>query len=341
MINKLALKTSIKTACDSLGIARSSYYYWKKPASKSTNKVNRKLPDFAYSEKKRDHILSVMNSDKYMDCTPYEIYNSELDNGKYLCSVSTMYRILRANDQVFERRKIRRTNNYQKPELLASKPNQVWSWDITKLKGAKKWTYFYLYVILDIYSRYVVGWMVAYRERAQLAKEFLRTTLNRQNIKEGELVIHADRGSSMRSKPVALLLSDLGVTKSHSRPYISNDNPFSESQFKTLKYRPEFPNKFFSMEEARSFNRNFFKWYNSKHYHSGLNFLTPESVHYGYADEILKNRKYVLSKAFKENPKRFRYKKPVLKYLPKSVWINKPDYIVKSKDKINVNKLNY
>jgi len=327
MVNHLSDQIGTQTSCDVFGIPRSSYYYY--PVDRDDLHNERKLPDFAYSPQEKQAILGVMNSDSYMDRTPYEIYASRLDEGEYLCSIRTMYRILKENDQVKERRNVKRTNNYQKPELLATEANQIWSWDITKLKGPQKWTYFYLYVIIDIFSRFVVGWMVAYRELSSLAQKLIKETCSRQNIEAGQLTIHADRGSSMRSKPVAFLLGDLGVTKSHSRPYVSNDNPFSESQFKTMKYRPDFPGKFNSMVEARDFCRRFFDWYNKEHYHSGIGFLTPESVHYGFADEVLLNRKDVLLKAFEDNPKRFRNKIPILKNLPKSVWINKPENIEK------------
>ena len=334
MVSDLSAKVGTKKACNSFSIPRSSYYYWKHPATKPALYKERKLPDFAYTPAEKQEILNVMNSDIYMNQTPYEIYASQLDAGEYRCSVRTMYRILSENDQVKERRKIRRSTNYKKPELLSIKTNQVWTWDITKLKGSEKWTYFYLYVIIDIFSRFVVGWMVAYRELSSLAKKFIEETCQKQDIKRGQLTIHADRGASMKSKQVAFLLSDLGVTKSHSRPYVSNDNPFSESHFKTMKYRPEFPERFNSLAEARKFCRLFFDWYNKEHYHSGIGFLTPESIHYGFAENILENRKKVLLNAFEKNPKRFRFKKPKLKNLPKSVWINKPDNI-ENKKKIN------
>ena len=327
MITELSSKIGVKAACKGVGVSRSSYYYRKMGDSKTSLSQSKRTPDFAYSEQERKDILAVMNSDMYMDNTPYEIFASQLDRGTYLCSIRTMYRILEEHDQVKERRNITRTKNYQKPELLATQPNQVWSWDITKLKGSEKWTYYYLYVIMDVFSRYVVGWMVAHRELASLAQKLIKETCERQHIEPGQLTIHADRGSSMKSKPVAFLLSDLGVTKSHSRPYVSNDNPYSESQFKTLKYRPDFPDRFYYIEAARQFCRVFFSWYNIEHYHSGLCFLTPESVHYGFADEILAKRNEVMLKAFQENPKRFSNKIPSLKNLPKSVWINKPDNI--------------
>ena len=327
MVNNISEQIGTKTACEVFGLPRSSYYYCQNPEVKNTAHSPRKLPDFAYSSQEKQGILNVMNSDIYMNQTPYEIYASQLDEGEYLCSVRTMYRILNANGQVKERRNVRRSNNYQKPELLATKANQIWSWDITKLKGPEKWTYFYLYVIIDIFSRLAVGWMVAYRELSSLAQQLIKETCTRQRIEAGQLTIHADRGSSMKSKPVAFLLSDLGVTKSHSRPYVSNDNPFSESHFKTMKYRPDFPGDFNSMVEAREFCRGFFNWYNKEHYHSGIGFLTPESVHYGFANDVLEKRKKVLIEAYKKNPKRFRYKTPIVANLPKSVWINKPDNI--------------
>jgi len=331
MANNLSKQIGTKAACSVFSLPRSSYYY-QYGYSEYTALIDRKLPDSAYLPSERENILMIMNSEQYMDKTPYEIYASQLDKGNYLCSVRTMYRILEENNQLKERRSIKRSNNYQKPELLATNVNQVWSWDITKLKGPAKWTYFYLYVIIDIFSRFVVGWMVAYRELSSLAEKLIKETCERQSIKANQLTIHADRGSSMRSKPVAFLLSDLGVTKSHSRPYVSNDNPFSESQFKTMKYRPDFPERFDSIEESRKFCRNFFKWYNKEHYHSGIGFLTPESVHYGFAEEILENRRKVLNEAFKRNPKRFRYNKPTVKNLHKFVWINKPENVEKKEN---------
>lgn len=327
MVDTLSSEVGTQRACDSFGIARSSHYYRKYSSLRSTVYKDRKLPDFAYTPAERQEILNVMNSDIYMNQTPYEIFASKLDAGEYLCSIRTMYRILTENNQVKERRNIRQSANYKKPELLAIKPNQVWSWDITKLKGTQKWTYIYLYVIIDIFSRRVVGWLAAHRESSSLAKKLIKETCSKQNIKQGQLTIHADRGSSMKSKTVAFLLSDLGVTKSHSRPYVSNDNHFSESQFKTMKYRPEFPRRFNSLVEAREFCRTFFKWYNEEHYHSGIGFLTPDSLHYGFAENVLKKRGEVMLQAYKNNPKRFRFRKPKLKNIPKMIWINKPDNI--------------
>ena len=242
----------------------------------------------------------------------------------YLGSVRTMYRLLAANGGCRERRDQRRHPVYSKPELLATAPNQVWSWDITKLKGPAKWTYFHLYVILDIFSRYVVGWMVAPRESAELAEQLIAETVASHDIEPGKLTLHADRGASMRSKPVAALLVDLGIVKSHSRPHVSDDNPFSEAQFKTLKYRPDFPPRFGSLEDARAHCQAFFTWYNTIHRHSGIAYMTPHSVHYGQADAMLATRQAALDAAFRSNPNRFKGKNPRPPALPRAVWINPP-----------------
>lgn len=269
-------------------------------------------------------MIDILHSDEFVDRTPTEVFTSLLDHGKYLCSVSTMYRILTKHGEVKERRAQRRHLLYAKPELLATRPNQVWSWDITKLKGAVKWSYYYLYVIMDIFSRYVVGWMLAERESEYLAKDLIAQTIFDQEVCAGQLTIHADRGSSMRSKTVAELLMDLGVTKSHSRPQVSNDNPYSESQFRTLKYRPQFPYRFGSLEEARLVCREIITWYNTQHYHSGVALLTPESVHYGRAQEIIEQRAEHLLVAYAARPQRFVNKPPTPGKLPSAVYINPP-----------------
>lgn len=327
IVEELSQAMPIYKACNNLGLSRSTYYYWistDKNKEEKGGRINRKSVPWSLSEMERKEILTVMNSEQYFDKPPNQIYPSLLDQGIYLCSVRTMYRILELENLIKERRMIRTHTNYSKPELLAQKPNEVWSWDITKLKGPSKWTYFYLYVILDIFSRYVIGWMTAYRENSRLAEQLIAESCERQYIPKGQLTIHADRGSSMTSKAVALLLSDLGVVKSHSRPYQSNDNPYSESQFKTLKYCPDFPERFQSIEEARVFCRRFFNWYNKEHYHSGLGYFTPESVHYGYVTEIIERRKSVLLDAYDKNPERFRSKRPEPKGQPVAAWINKP-----------------
>jgi putative transposase len=313
----------IKASCAALGLGRASYYRWRGlKKSRSAGKHPRAL-----SVEERGEILSLLNEERFCDQAPAEVYASLLDEGKYLCSERTMYRVLAEHHQVRERRDQLHHPRYAAPELLASRPNEVWSWDITKLLGPSKWTYFYLYVILDIFSRYVVGWMVAYRESAELAKRLIQETLRRQGIEPGELTLHADRGSSMTSKPVALLLAELGVTKTHSRPHVSNDNPYSESQFKTMKYRPEFPDRFGSFPDARGFLTEFFHWYDHEHHHSGLGYLTPYEVHYGLAEKRRLRRAAVLEQAYEKNPQRFVRGVPKPARLPSAAWINKPKEI--------------
>jgi len=311
----------IKPLCAALGIARASYY--RSRSARAPQRTERDHPR-ALSVEERHGVLGVLNEERFCDQAPAEVYATLLDEGQYLCSERTMYRILKENHQVRERRDQLRHPRYAAPELLAIRPNEVWSWDITKLLGPTKWTYFYLYVILDIFSRYVVGWMVAYRESAELAQRLIQETLERQQIEPGKLTLHADRGSSMTSKPVAFLLAELGVTKTHSRPHVSNDNPYSESQFKTMKYRPEFPERFGSHQDARGFCGEFFPWYNQEHHHSGLGFLTPYEVHFGQAKERREKRALVLQAAFEKNPDRFVRGVPQPPALPEQVWINKP-----------------
>jgi putative transposase len=318
----LAKDVGVTNACEALVIPKASFYRWRDDGPVKDH--CRPAPPLALTHTERQDVLDVLHSERFVDQAPREVYASLLDEGTYLCSVRTMYRILEENQEVRERRNQRRHLCYTKPEILATTPNQVWSWDITKLKGPVKWTYYYLYVILDIFSRYVVGWMIARREQAALAKKLIEETCIKQGIHRDQLIIHSDRGSSMTSKPVALLLADLGVTKSHSRPYVSNDNPYSESHFKTMKYRPEFPQRFGSLEDSRSFGHIFFPWYNTEHYHSGIGFLTPEDVHYGRAEQIIKERERVLKAAFEKHPNRFKRKVPQPMAVPKAVWINKP-----------------
>jgi putative transposase len=272
----------------------------------------------------RQEVLDVLHTDRFVDRAPAEIYASLLDEGTYLCSIRTMYRILAQSAEVRERRNQLRHPHYKAPELLATAPNQVWSWDITKLLGPVKWSYLYLYVILDIFSRYVVGWMIAHRESAALAERLIRETCAKQEIEPGQLTIHADRGSSMTSKPVALLLADLGITKTHSRPYVSDDNPYSESQFKTLKYNSRFPERFGSIQDARAFCQEFFPWYNTEHRHSGIGLLTPEMVHFGKAELVTSRRELVLATAFSSHPERFVRGGPRPPQPPQAAWINKP-----------------
>ena len=307
--------------CHALAIPRASYYRWRTP--KESRLVGRRVPR-ALPAEERERILAVLNSDRFAELPPAEVYATLLDEGKYLCSVRTMYRLLHAEGEVHERRRQLRHPHYQAPELLATAPKQLWSWDITKLKGAVKWSYFYLYVILDVFSRYVVGWMVAERDSATLAQRLIGETCERQGIAQGTLTIHSDRGAAMIAKSVALLLADLGIVKTHSRPHVSNDNPYSESQFKTLKYHRDFPERFGCLQDARSFLLDFFAWYNSQHHHSGLGWLTPWDVHYGQAELRLRERRLVLQHAYEATPDRFVRGVPTPAALPTAVWINKP-----------------
>ena len=312
-----------KAACQAMEVSRASFYRHLNPVAKP--EASRPRPPLALSQFERQAVLGELHSERFQDKAPLEVYATLLDDGRYLCSPRTMYRILAAeNGGVKERRRQVQRPHYSKPELLATAPNQVWSWDITKLKGPAKWTYFYLYVIMDIFSRYVVGWMVAHREQKALAKRLIEQSCLKQEIEPGQLTLHADRGSSMKSKVVAQLLADLGVTKTHSRPHVSNDNPYSESQFRTLKYCPQFPQRFGSIQDSRVFCQDFFSWYNKEHRHSGIALITPELVHYGFADEITRHRTSVLTSAFGQHPNRFKNKIPVPDTLPKAVWINPP-----------------
>lgn len=269
-------------------------------------------------------MLNILHSEPFVDMAPAEVYASLLDEGQYNCSISTMYRLLRANDEVCERRKQRRSHSNAKPELLATAPNQVWSWDITKLRSQVKWHYYYLYVILDIFSRYVVGWLIAERECSYLAKELIAESCSRQAISLDQLIIHSDRGSPMKSKTVAQLLAGLGVIRSLSRPHVSNDNPFSEGQFKTLKYNPGFPGTFGCLEDARSFCQEFFAWYNNNHHHSALALLTPTVVHHQRSDQALAVRNETLQSAHNLHPERFVRGLPKSLLPPAAVWINPP-----------------
>jgi putative transposase len=321
----------IASACAALSVARASFYRRQHPKGAVPRRprfVPRALPP-----KERTRVLSLLNDDRFADRAPAQVYATLLDEGTFLCSIPTMYRILRENRLVRDRRNQRRHPSYHKPELLATGPNEVWSWDITKLLGPVKWTYFHLYVILDIFSRYVTGWMVAPRESAALAQRLIAETCAMQRIVPGQLFIHADRGTSMTSKPVALLMADLGVMRSHSRPQVSNDNPYSEAQFKTLKYRPDFPARFGSLEDARVFCQAFFSWYNGEHRHSGIGLMTPAAVHDGRASAVRGARQRVLSAAYAAHPERFVRKPPQPPILPHAVWINPPKEESASQDR--------
>ena len=310
-------------ACRSIGVSRATLYRGRRPRIEPVRRPRPK-PHRALSRAERQRVIDILHSERFVDKAPAQVWATLLDEKTYLCSPRTMYRILAEHGEVRERRNQLRHPNYTKPELLAEAPNQVWSWDITKLLGPVKWTYFYLYVILDIFSRYVVGWMVAHRESAALARRLIETACRNQCIKPGQLTIHADRGGSMRSKSLALLLADLGVTKTHSRPYVSNDNPFSESQFKTMKYCPQFPERFGSIQDARAFGGPFFDYYNNEHRHSGIGLMTPAAVHYGMAKQLTAARQETLLAAYRSHPERFVHRPPQPPQLPRAVWINPP-----------------
>ena len=308
-------------ACEALGVARSTLYRRRQVTPEPKR---RPRPHRALDETECEEVLGALHCERFVDKAPAQVWATLLDEGTYLCSIRTMYRILEEHGEVRERRNQRRHPNYTKPELLAEAPNQVWSWDITKLRGPVKWTYYYLYVILDIFSRYVVGWMLAHRESAALAQRLIAESCRKQDIEPDQLTLHADRGSSMRSKPVALLLADLGVTKTHSRPYVSNDNPYSESQFKTMKYCPQFPSRFGSAEDGRLFCGGFFDYYNYEHRHSGIGFMTPADVHYGRAEQLTTARRQILLEAHRTHPERFVRGTPQPPVLPPQAWINPP-----------------
>ena len=318
--------TPIDTLCDSLLIPRSTYYFRQENEKNQSTKPAEKIaPKNALSLDEKQQVMTMLHSERFVDKTPYAAFNALLDEGEYLCSPRTMYRLLEAQGESKDRRQQRCHRDTVKPELIATKPNEVWSWDITKLRSNKKWTYFYLYVILDIYSRCAVGWMIADRECKELARQLIQKSALKQGIQPGQLTLHSDNGPSMTSHTVSQLLDHLGVTKTHNRPYTSDDNPFSESQFKTMKYSPEFRGKFASQNEVEGFLKRFFSWYNKEHYHSGIAWLTPESVHYGFGEMILAKRHEAMTKAYLKNPLRFNHQAPKLKKLPAAVYINPPE----------------
>ena len=351
----------IVAACEAVGLPRRSYYRAQVPVVPTLTSPIRERPPSprALSTDEKTTVRELLNSERFQDQAPREVYATLLDEERYLCSWRTMYRILAENHEIRERRDQLQHPAYAKPELLATRPNQVWSWDITKLRGPVTWTYYYLYVILDVYSRYVVGWMIAERESEELAQELIRVTCEKQGIQPGQLTLHADNGSAMIAKSVAQLLIDLvieqsdlaglgslklpksarlwkfetpqdfavevlDVVKSHSRPQVSDDNPYSESQFKTLKYRPDYPERFASLVAARTWAQTFFAWYNAEHHHTGLGLLTPMVVHSGQAETVLQKRQQVLDLAYAAHPERFVKHAPVPAQLPVAVWINPP-----------------
>lgn len=318
-VEELKKETGVLEACRILGVPRSSIYRARKP-----KKEPKPHPTPARSLKSEEkvEVRSILNSERFCDSAPRQVYARLLDEGHYLCDWRTMYRILGEHDEVRERRQQRPARRKVKPELRATKPNQVWTWDITMLKGPG--CFYYLYTIIDIFSRYIVGWIIAKCESAELAEKLIAETSVKQKIGKKQLTLHADRGSAMRSKTVKALLKKLGVTKSHSRPYTPTDNPYSEAHFKTMKYRPDYPKAFSGIEEAHNWTKAFVQWYNNEHYHSGLALLTPASVHYGEAERIRARRQQVLDAAYEDHPERFVNGKPTTPEIPQEVWINRP-----------------
>lgn len=331
LVNRESEKLGVGPVCKAIGLARSTYYRWLTPVH---GPPKRRSHPRGLSQAEKAEVLDVLHEERFIDLAPAEVWATLIDEERYLCSIRTMYRILDENSEVRERRNQLRHPKYAAPELLATGPNQLWSWDITKLLGPNKWTYFYLYKVMDVFSRKVVGWMVAPRESAALAKKLFEACCKREGIKPGQLTVHADRGSSMTSKPIAFLFADLGVTKTHSRPYVSNDNPYSEAGFKTIKYRPGYPGRFGSIEHARAYFGDFFHWYNEEHHHSGINLLTPSDVHHGRAEERLRARGEVLAAAYAARPERFVHGKPSPGEVPSAVWINKPKSPENERDEV-------
>lgn len=311
----------VKPACEALGVSRATLYRQRREPRQP---APRPTPARALSSAERLAVLAELHSERFVDRAPAAVYAALLDEGRQPCSIRTMYRILSDADEVRERRDQRRHPAYVEPRLKATAPNQVWSWDITKLAGPKKWLFFHLYVVIDIFSRCVVAWRLERTESSQLAKELFAEACQKHGVEPGQLAVHADRGTSMASKTLAQLFADLGVTKSHSRPRVSNDNPFSESHFKTFKSRPTFPARFGSLEDGRAHCRAFFQWYNAEHYHSGIALLTPEQVHYGLAEEVLAARHQARLAAHAAHPERFVHGAPKRLSLPTAVWINEP-----------------
>ncbi len=315
----------VRSACRAVGEDQARFYRRNRisPAPVKPERLPALQPR-ALTEVERKEVHTTLNSPAFVDESPPTVYATLLDSGIYMCSVPTMYRILRSHDEVHERRRQATHPATVKPELVATRPNQVWSWDITKLHGPVKWTYYYLYVVIDIFSRYVTGWMLARAENAALAKVLIAEAVAKQGIARDQLSLHMDRGGPMRAKPFAFFLADLGVTKSYSRPHVSNDNPYSESHFRTFKYQPQYPDRFGSYEDAHGYCGRFFPWYNDEHLHSGIGFHTPADLHYGRAEEIRRQREITLNAAYIAHPERFVSKPPVPPAIPAVSWINEP-----------------
>jgi putative transposase len=327
-VKELAPQVGKVSACAALILPRSTFYRLQKPVAATPTERARRLSPRALTAHEKETVLDLLNSERFQDQAPRETYATLLDDGLYVCHWRSMYRFLAENQQVSERRNQLVHPPAPRPELVATAANQLWSWDITKLLGPTKRTFYYLYVILDVYSRYVPGWLLAECESEELAKELVMQTCAKQKIPLGQLTLHADRGSAMISKPLALLLADLGITKSHARPHVSNDNPYSEAHFKTMKYRPDYPEFFGSLVDARAWAQPFFQWYNHEHKHSALGLLPPAVVHYGQAPTVLRARQQVLHQAYAAHPERFVKGPPTLATLPQEVWINRPQPVL-------------
>jgi len=324
LVTELSECVGVTEACAALEQPRSTYYRRSRPVAQRPKK-KRPRPARALGSSEHDKVVQMLHSERFVDHAPAQVVAALLEEGVYHCSTRTMYRILSSRGEVRERRNQLRHPRYRRPELLATEPNQVWSWDITKLRAAHKWTYYYLYVLLDIFSRYVVGWMLSHRESGELAAELLEQSYHKQGVDPEQLTVHADRGSAPTSKTLRQMMVDLGVQRSHSRPRVSNDNPFSESNFHTLKSRPDYPNRFGCYEDARSFCRRTFDWYNHHHHHCGIAMLTPQQVHHGRAEQVLAERQRVLDRAYAAHPERFVNGPPKVSSLPQAVWINPPE----------------
>lgn len=312
----------IKPTCEALGVSRATFYRRQEPVKKCQQP--RPTPPRALSADEQTKVLAVLDSERFVDRAPAEVVATLLDQGTYLCSERTMYRLLAGRAEVKERRNQRRHPSYAKPELVATAPNQVWSWDITKLLGPKKWTYYYLYVLIDLFSRKVVGWMLADCENANLAGRLIEESCAKHDVRPDTLTLHSDRGAPMTAKCTAQLLADLGIVRSLSRPQVSNDNPFSEAQFKTLKYHPGYPRRFASKDDAHAYCRRFFPWYNGEHRHGGIAMLTPDAVYYGRANDLLDQRRRILLAAHAAHPERFPNGRPAVQPVPDATYINPP-----------------
>jgi putative transposase len=311
----------VKAACQLTGRSRATHYRRLKPAAPRPPRAPRGPSPIALSPAERQAVLQLLHQPRYADLSPTQVWARELDENRYHASVSTMYRILREKGETRDRRRQSTHPPRKKPELMANGPSQIWSWDITKLRGPAKGVWFQLYVLIDIYSRYVVGWMCAANESADLAEALIADAIDHNGT--APLSVHADRGTSMTSKTVAELLSGLDVHRSHSRPRVSNDNPYSEAQFKTLKYCPDFPERFGSLQDARVFCEEFFTTYNHDHRHSGIGLHTPASVHFGTAEAVRAQRATTLAQAYAAHPERFN-RRPTPPNIPAAAWINEP-----------------